>query len=222
MTTSNLSHIEGIVWDLDGTLYRYSELFLEACNIAAARTVLAMGLDMSFEDALVLARESEIQSGSSFKLFTQFGLKYEDFHAPYHAAVDTTIIEKNLEMKQALTALEMPMVILTNASRDWALKTINHIELDELFPDANILALEDVGFQGKATSKTGFLKALDILSVKPEQTLMVEDMAHNLLHAKDLGMTTSLVHHDRVSRDTSHVDHIFDDALVLAKTLLAR
>lgn len=219
MNKADLSHIAGIVWDLDNTLYRYDHIFIEACNIAAARTAIDLGLDMPFEDALVMARESEINTGSSFSLFAQFGLKYEDFHHPYHEAVDTTVIAKNLEMKDALTALNMPMVILTNASRHWARKTIDHIELDVLFPDAKLIALEDAGYEPKARGPRGFNRALELLGTNAAQTLMVEDLARNLPHAKNLGMTTALVRHGKEAEHAPHVDHIFDDALTLARAI---
>lgn len=219
MSSTDFSHIDGIVWDLDGTLYRYDQIFIEACNMAAARTVIDLGLDMPFEQALSIARESERQSGSSFSLFAQYGLRYEDFHHPYHAAVDTTVIAKNLEMKDALAALNMPMVILTNASRHWARKTIDHIELGELFPDAKLLALEDADYEPKARSDRGFKRALELLGTNSGATLMVEDAARNLPLAKNIGMETALVTHGRAHTPESFIDHVFDDALALAKAI---
>lgn len=216
----DLSHIRGVIWDLDNTLYRYNDIFIRACNHAAAQTAIGLGLDMEFDKAVALATESERQHGSSFKFFADYGLKYEDFHIPYHKSVDTTIVEKNLEMKEALESLSLPMVILTNASRDWAARTINHLEISSIFGDGNTICFEDTGNLSKAASRKGFEMGLDVIGTKANETLMVEDLARNLFHAKDMGMTTALVHHGQIPEDADTlVDMFFQDTLELMRAL---
>ena len=220
MTLQGLSHIRGIIWDLDGTLYRYDKIFLEACNLAAARTAIDLGLQMDLNAAIAMAGRSYLEHGSSFKFFADHGIRYEDFHLPYHNTVDTTILVKNNEMKLALEALSIPMVILTNASRDWARRTIDHLDYGHLFGDGNLLALEDSGYQAKAQGTKGFEKGLSVLGVQAYETLMVEDLPKNLLFAKKMGMTTALVHHGKLP-DTGldHVDVFFEDTLELVRVL---
>lgn len=220
MTVKDLSHIRGIIWDLDGTLYRYEAVFIEACNIAAARTAIDLGLEMELDAAIALAGQSYLEHGSSFKFFAEHGIRYEDFHVPYHEAVDTTILAKNQEMKTALEEIPVPMIILTNASRDWAKRTLDHLEYGHIFRDGNLLALEDVGFQAKAAGRKGFERALSSIGIDAGETLMVEDLARNLVHAKDMGMTTALVHHGKLpDAGTEHVDHYFQDTLKLVRVL---
>jgi putative hydrolase of the HAD superfamily len=220
MRQADLSHIRGIIWDLDGTLYRYDAIFNEVCNTAAARTAIDLGLKMDLDEAIKMATRSNAEHGSSFKFFADHGIAYEDFHIPFHKAVDTTILAKNTEMKAALEALPIPMVILTNASRDWARRTLDHLEYGHLFGDGKILALEDVDYQPKSSSKKGFEKGLATLGVRATETLMVEDLAKNLIHAKEMGMTTALVHHGQLP-DTGigHVDTFFQDTLELVRVL---
>ncbi|HEU4837816.1 MAG TPA: HAD family hydrolase [Micavibrio sp.] len=220
MTIKDLSHIRGIIWDLDGTLYRYEAVFIEACNVAAARTAIDLGLKMELGEATAVAAHSYREHGSSFKFFADHGIRYEDFHVPYHKAVDTTILAKNQEMKLALELLPVPMIILTNASRDWAKRTLNHLEYDRIFGDGKLLALEDVEFQAKSVGRKGFEKALASLEVEAEETLMVEDLARNLIHAKDMGMTTALVHHGKLpDKGVEHIDTFFHDTLELVRVL---
>jgi putative hydrolase of the HAD superfamily len=221
MTAYDLSHIQGIIWDLDGTLYRYDQIFVEACHLGAARTAIDLGLQMDIDEAYALAVRSYKEHGSSFRFCLDYGIKYEELHLPFHAAVDTTILSKNREMKEGLEALKMPMVILTNASRDWARRTLDHLEYGHIFGDRNILSLEDVNYQSKSQSKAGFEKALSVLSVPAENTLMVEDLAHNLLKAKEMGMTTALVHHQKLpDSGLQHVDVLFEDTLELVRSFI--
>ncbi len=222
MSLPDLSHIRGVVWDLDGTLYRYDALFKDACQLAAARTAIDLGIDMSFEEAVALATESERLYGSSFRLFGERGIRYEDFHHPYHDCIDTAIVQKNAEMRAALEALDVPMVILTNASRTWAKRTVSHLEYDHIFRDENLLALEDVGYKAKASSQEGFEKALSVIGIPAEEALMVEDLARNLMIAKRMGMTTALVHHGRGPDDTDYIDTYFQDTIELARVLARR
>lgn len=220
MIPPDLSHIRGIIWDLDGTLYRYDKIFIAACNMAAARTAIDLGLQMDLDTALALAGRSYLEHGSSFKFFADHGIRYEDFHTPYHNTVDTTILAKNREMKMALEALPIPMVILTNASRGWARRTLDHLEYGHLFGDGKLLALEDVDFQSKAQGTKGFEKGLETLGVQASETLMVEDLAKNLLHAKNMGMTTALVHHGQLPDEgLGYVDAFFEDTLELVRLL---
>ncbi len=220
MRKSDLSHIRGVVWDLDGTLYRYDAIFIEACNIAAARTAIDLGLQMELDEAVRLAGRSYDEHGSSFKFFADHGIRYEDFHLPYHQSVDTTILAKNRAMKTALEELPIPMVILTNASRDWARRTLDHLEYGHIFGDGKLLALEDVDYQAKSNSRKGFEKALSSIGVRAEETLMVEDLPTNLVHAKAMGMTTALVHHGQLPESgLDHVDTFFQDTLELVRTL---
>ncbi len=216
----SLCDVRAIIWDLDGTLYRYNELFRKSCNISAAKTAIDLGVDLSFDDAFALALKSEKEWGNSFKLFSSYGLKYEDFHHPFHKAIDSAILEKNKEMVDALESLSMPMVILTNASRHWALNTISHLEMDHLFEPAQILALEDVGYEAKAYSAKGFEKGMEILGLSSaKDILMVEDLPRNLVKAKELGMTTALVLHGQTHDAIDHADYIFDDTIELVKKI---
>ncbi len=218
---ADLSHIRGVIWDLDGTLYRYNHYFKEACNIACAKTVLELGLDMTYDDALILARQSEQEHGNSFKHFAAYGLKYEDYHHPFHEKIDHLVLEKNTELKNTLAQISRPMTVLTNASRDWALRTLGHLDMHEIFADKNVLALEDVSFKAKAYHTDGFDLALSRMGVAANDAMVVEDLPRNLVIPKKMGMTTALVHHDdRPEKEDDHIDHAFDDTMDVIKLLL--
>jgi putative hydrolase of the HAD superfamily len=218
-----MKNISGIIWDLDGTLYRYDRLFKEACQSAAARTAIQLGVNLTYEEAYEIAVNSEKKYGNSFRVLLEYGLNYADFHHLFHDAVDITILNKNREMRDLLAALDKPMVILTNASRSWALRTLEHLELKPLFTDKNILSLEDVDYKGKASSPFGFEKALEILGTSAAETLVAEDVARNLVHAKGLGLKTALVHHGQIEKEwDAYVDAYYQDTLDLVRDLLSK
>ena len=217
----DLSHIEAVIWDLDGTLYRYDHIFIEACNHASAKTALSMGVALPMDDAIALARLSFEETGSSsFYFCRDHGINYQEFHEPYHANVDTSIVAKNAEMVAALETLSLPMVILTNASRIWVKRILTHTGMDQLFANENIIALEDVGYKAKASHTDGFIKSLERTGRAAAATLMVEDLPRNLPKAKELGLNTALVHHGQIPDGyDGHIDYLFQTTLELAHAL---
>lgn len=216
-----LSLANGILWDLDNTLYRFDKAFETACNIAAARTVEKLMPGVSYEDALEAAERSYREHGYSGKiLIEQFGIAYSDYHYLYHDTIDETIVERNDAIIAALDDLDLPNVLVTHASRRWAERTIRHLSMEKYFPSTRIIALEDTEFQGKAYSRAPFIKGMELLNLPPEQMVVVEDTAKNLIRPKEMGMTTVLIHHGNPPRETDHIDFSYPDTLEFLGTML--
>lgn len=217
-----LSHIKGLIWDLDNTLYRFDQAFEKACNIAAARTVQQLIPSITFEEAFAAAEKSYLEHGYSGQvLIEQYGITYSDYHYLYHDTIDETIIEKNEAILMALGDIDLPNILVTHASRRWAEKTLRHLSMDAYFPCDKIIALEDTDFQGKAYSAAPFIKGMELLNLPPESVLVVEDTAKNLLRPKEMGMTTVLIHHGKNNHlGLDHVDHAFSDTLEFLGTLM--
>lgn len=215
-----LSQIEGIIWDLDGTLYRFDEIFKRACNHAAAKAACSVRAEYIYEEAYAKCVASEQQFGFSLYWFHQeTKMPYEDMHFVYHDAIDETVIEKNEEMAAALRAVHLPSVILTNASRGWVERILAHLGMDDIFAVDHILALEDADFVPKGRGTAGFERAVAKLNLAPEKILMVEDLPRNLSKAKELGLVTALVHHGQLPDDMDYVDYAFSDTLELMNIL---
>lgn len=210
-----LSHVKGLIWDLDNTLYRFDQAFEKACNIAAARTVQQLIPQVSFEEAFAAAEKSYIDHGYSGKaLVERYGIAYPDYHYLYHDTIDESIIERNEAIIIALGDLALPHILITHASRRWAERTLRHLSMDAYFPCDKIVALEDTQFQGKAYSSAPFIKGLELLNLPPENVLVVEDTVKNLVRPKEMGMTTVLIHHG-ADNHLGHdfIDHAFSDTL---------
>lgn len=209
--------IKGIIWDLDDTLYRFDEVFVTACNHAAANAAIKLGVELSFEEAAVMAEESFYQFGFSGAIFEQrYSISREEYHYHFHDSIDEKIIEVNQAMIEGMRKLTYSNVILTNASRGWADKVLNHLALNEFFDDNKIIAQEDAGFISKAGGQDGFILALTRMDLKPEDVLMVDDMAKNLRIPKEMGMQTALIHHHKAGLEKEEpdwVDASFADTL---------
>lgn len=195
----DLSHIRGIIWDLDGTLYRFDDLFIKACNVAAARAAQSLGVDITYEQAVALAVKSEAEQGYSLHGFIhEYGLSYAQLHAPFHQHIDEKLIQRNDDFIKALESVNLPHVLLTNASRDWADRALSHLGMKHLFSDDHIIPMEEVDFIPKSRGRAGFDKAVSCLSMSPKDILIVEDLPRNLHIPHHMGMTTALVTHGGV------------------------
>jgi putative hydrolase of the HAD superfamily len=218
----SLSGIRGIIWDLDGTLYRFDELFKHACNVAAARAACNVRPAMLYEETYARCVASEREHGFSLHWFHQeTQIPYPDMHFVYHDAIDETVIQKNAEMAEALRGLHLPSVILTNASRGWVMRILAHLGMDDLFEPGGIIALEDANFTPKGRGTAGFDLAIAKLGLSPSDILMVEDLPRNLMKAKEAGLKTALVHHGQKPDDGAYIDYLYDDTLELVRALAA-
>ena len=147
-----LSDIRYILWDLDGTLYRFEEDFIKACNLAAAKAAIHLGAPFEVDEAINFAWKSYAQTGQSIVNFLkQYGIKPADMHECYHGLIDEKIIRITEQVSERLNAatqdLELSNVIITHSSREWASPVLNHLGLDHVFPDDRIIAKEDYNFE---------------------------------------------------------------------------
>lgn len=188
--------IKGVIWDLDNTLYLFTDEFKRHCNIAAAKAAQGLGVNFSYEETVKIAERSEEEYGYSLHIYvTDHGLSYQDLHVPFHQNIDEKVIDPIAGTMQALEKFLSRQVILTNASRCWAQRALKFIGVNEMFDDHEIIPMEDVNYEPKARSDKGFIKACEILNLKPSEILMVDDLDRNLIIPHKMGMQTAYMHH---------------------------
>jgi len=202
------SCIKGIIWDLDNTLYRFTDAFYKSCTEAAAEAAQELGINLSYEDTLKLAERSELEHGYSMHGYvTDHGLTYASLHFPFHQKIDEKVIDPIPNLKEALQNIKLPQVILTNASRCWAERALKFIGIDDLFQSDRIIPMEDTDFEPKARSDKGFKLAMRKLNLSAEEIVMVDDLDRNLTIPYDLGMQTAYMHHGDPIQDLPDFIH---------------
>lgn len=215
------ARIQAVIWDLDNTLYRFTDEFYRSCTEAAAKAAQNLGITLSYEDTLKLAERSEQEHGYSMHGYvTDHGLSYADLHFPFHQNIDETVIAPIIGLKNKLEKFNLPQVILTNASRCWANRVLSYIGMNHMFESQYIIPMEDVNFEPKARSDKGFKMALDILGVSAENTLMVDDLDRNLIIAHKLGMQTAYIHHgDEMLSKPDFIDSQFRNSISVIEAI---
>jgi putative hydrolase of the HAD superfamily len=214
--------IDGIVWDLDNTLYRFDDALVESFHIAMAKAALDSGLVMDLQTAIGIARRSYIERGMSSKIFTEdYGVPFAAIHHSFHHHISEKMIAANEETREAFAQLDVKHAIITHASKEWALRVLAHLGLSGWFSLERVFGLESVNFKRKDDSREPFTAALGAMDVVPERAMMVDDLIPNLRIPHEMGLTTVFLHHGRVPETTpDFVDASLSSTLGLLKVCM--
>ena len=209
---ADFSHIEGIIWDLDDTLYSVTPDLHRSMRESVARAVVKMGYPISYEEALIMAERSQAEYRFTVKMLCdEFKIDKRDLHLPFHAEMDHKVTIACPDLPGAFAAKpHLKHVLMTHASRDWAIRMLDHLGIAQYFEPDSVLGLEDVDFNHKDESDYVANKCLEILGCVADKTAFAEDRDWNLTFPKQLGMTTILIDHPSQPKELAdHVDHRF-------------
>ena len=203
---------------------RFTDAFYRSCTVSAAQAAQDLGIQLSYNQTLRLAERSEQEYGYSMHGYvTEHGISYADLHFPYHKNIDESVIQPLENLSQYLGLLNIPQIILTNASRCWAERVLQFIGIGHIFDSKKIIPMEDVDFEPKSSSEKGFRKAIDLLNLNPANIIMVEDLDRNLITAKKIGLQTAYIYYKNPIKNLpSYIDYQYKDSLHLIKDLFSR
>jgi putative hydrolase of the HAD superfamily len=184
-----LSHINTWVFDLDNTLYPAdSDLWPKIDQRITLFLAHLFGLDGMSSRAL--QKYYYQRYGTTLRgLMEEHGIGPHDFLDFTHD-IDRSSLLPNLALATAITALPGRKLILTNGSREHALRTAEALGLEAMFEDIfDIAAADFVPKPAAVTYERFFEKHV----VDPARAVMFEDLARNLIIPHERGMTTVLV-----------------------------
>lgn len=180
------SEITAWVFDLDNTLYPSTcDLFpqVERRMVAFIAQWLGVGEDAAWS----IRRDTVSRYGTTLRgLMTEYGLEPGPYLAFVHA-VDFSRLRPDPRMVAALAGLPGQRLVFTNGSRDYARAVLNQLGLSDFFSaifdiaDQNYIPKPDPGGTTALVAQFG---------IEPARTLLIEDMACNLVPAAALGMHT--------------------------------
>jgi putative hydrolase of the HAD superfamily len=178
------------LFDLDNTLYpRSSGLWEEIGRRINLYMVERLGID-----------EAEV-SGIRDNYFKSFGTTLnalrrihsvdpDEFLNFVHDIPLQNFINPHPELDQLLGRLKLRKVIFTNADAKHARRVLRRLGIIHHFEF--IIDIHMIEFINKPERRS-YLKALEYVSLRPEECLLLEDLPVNILPARELGMTTILV-----------------------------
>ena len=182
--------IQAILFDLDDTLYPPHSGVMEQIR-ALIHRYISTRLHLSDEEGDALRRAYFQTYGTTMR-----GLQLNDnidpdefLHFVHDFAVDE-YIQPNPELDAVLASIPLRKIVFTNASREHAQRVLEALGIGRHFE--RIVDVRDVDYEGKP-QPTAYRRICDLLDLRPEECLLVDDNVRNLQPAKELGMTTVLV-----------------------------
>ncbi|HUW23275.1 MAG TPA: HAD-IA family hydrolase [bacterium] len=216
--------IKAIIFDIDNTLVDFMKVKRVAVE-AAVEAMIDAGLKMPKEEMVDKIHKAYGEEGIEDQHIFDKVLQQEFGHIDYRILASGIIGYRKAKegtmnlyphVHLTLTTLAkmgIKMIIVTDAPRLPVWMRICALELQHYFE--RVLSYEDTG--EKKPSPKPFRMALDILKVKPEETLMVGDWAErDVVGAKKMGIKTAFARYgDRFGTKDSGADYDLNDILEL-------
>lgn len=219
MTRFDTSHIEYWIFDLDNTLYPAGNNLFSQIDKRMGRFISQV-LDLPLAEARALQKEYFHAHGTTLRgLMTEHDVPPQDF-LDYVHDINFDVLNKDTALISALENLNGVKIIYTNASCKYAMKVMKKIGIENIFSD--IFAIESAGYIPKPDAQS-YHKMIRHMGVDPKKSVMVEDIARNLVPASKMGMKTVWVPTgDKWSgegADPEHIDHTAQDLTEWLKSL---
>lgn len=195
--------IQTILFDLDNTLYPRSAGVLGQVRELILR-YMRTRLNLAPDKAESLRRHYLHTYGTTMRgLQIHHQIDPDEFLDYVHDIPLSDYLDPNPALDRALASLPQRKVVFTNASREHAERVLEALGVRHHFE--RIVDVRDVGFESKPQT-TAYHRICQLLELRPEECVLVEDNVRNLRPAKELGMTTVLVGEDREA-DGAVVDY---------------
>jgi putative hydrolase of the HAD superfamily len=185
-----MSMIRTILFDLDETLYPKSTGIMDQIRILML-DYMRTKLNLTPEAADALRRKYFAAYGTTMRgLQINNHIDPDEFLRYVHNIPLERYIKPNQDLDAVLASLSQDKVVFTNASREHAENVLallgirTHID--------RIVDVRDVNYESKP-QPGAYRRICDLLGVRPEECILVEDSIRNLRPAKALGMVTVLV-----------------------------
>ncbi|MDC0855466.1 pyrimidine 5'-nucleotidase [Candidatus Pelagibacter sp.] len=182
----NLIDIKYWIFDLDNTLYSgQTKVFSEVDKKMSAFISEKMNVD--------LVKAKEIQKKYFYEYGTTLsGLMKKDNIDPHNFLefvhnIDISWLPKDLKLKEELIKIKEKKYIFTNGSHAHVENVTKQLGINGLFDGA--FDIVDADFVPKPHIDP-YKKIIKKFDIEPAKSILIEDIAHNLEQAKNLGMKT--------------------------------
>ena len=211
------------LFDLDNTLYPADNGLWGAIS-ERINLYMIQRLQMPPAEAGALRRRYLHAFGNTLSGLRQdFGIDGVEYLNFVHDLPLERYLRPDPALDAMLARLPQEKVIFTNADTPHARRVLGHLGLSQHF--TRIVDIVALNFVNKPEPRA-YQRALELLGAAPGECVFVEDTAHNLPPAHDLGMCTVLVDNHPAERAPAHpaapgIDYSIADILELEDILAA-
>jgi putative hydrolase of the HAD superfamily len=216
ISAPDFQHVEAWIFDLDNTLYR-ADCQLFAQIDARMATFIAGTLQIPEEQAKRVQKDYYRDYGSTLNgLMRRHGVDPEVF-LEYAHDIDLEHLKPDPLLNEAITRLPGRRIVFTNGCRNHAQRVLDRLGLADAIP--TIWDIRSSNFAPKP-DRAAYESMVASMRVAPEKSAMFDDVARNLVPARQLGMTAVWIDDGSIwsgqgplfpVADAHHIDFATDD-----------
>jgi putative hydrolase of the HAD superfamily len=182
----NLINIKYWIFDLDNTLYNgQTKVFSEIDKKMS--TYISKKLKVDLVNAKEIQKKYFYDSGTTLSgLMKHNNINPHEFLEFVHD-IDISWLQKDLLLREELIKIKEKKYIFTNGSHSHVKNVTKQLGIEDLFDGT--FAITDANFVPKPYIKP-YKEIIKKFDIDPKKSLLIEDIAHNLEQAKNLGMKT--------------------------------
>ena len=203
----NLIDIKYWIFDLDNTLYSgQTKVFSEVDKKMS--TFISKKMNVDLVEAREIQKKYFYEYGTTLSgLMKQDNIDPHDFLEFVHD-IDISWLPKDTKLKEELTKIKEKKYIFTNGSHAHVENVTKQLGINGLFDGA--FDIVDANFVPKPHIEP-YKKIIQKFSIDPVKSILIEDIAHNLEQAKNLGMKTCWLENEETfakkDADKSYIDY---------------
>mgnify|MGYP001447928059 FL=1 len=202
-----LTEIKYWIFDLDNTLYSgQTKVFSEVDKKMSAFISEKFNVDLI--EAKKIQKEYFYEYGTTLSgLMKKKNVNPNEFLEFVHD-IDISWLPKDKILREELLKINEKKYIFSNGSHDHIKNVTKQLGIDDLFDGA--FDITDANFVPKPHLDP-YKKLIEKFKLEPKQSILIEDIAHNLEQAKNLGMKTCWLENDEAfakkDADKPYIDY---------------
>ena len=202
-----LTEIKYWIFDLDNTLYSgQTKVFSEVDKKMSSFISEKFNVDLI--EAKKIQKEYFYEYGTTLSgLMKKQNVNPNEFLEFVHD-IDISWLPKDNFLREELIKIQEKKYIFSNGSHAHIENVTNQLGISDLFDGA--FDITDANFIPKPHLDP-YIKLIEKFKLKPKQSILIEDIAHNLEQAKKLGMKTCWLENDEAfakkDADKSYIDY---------------
>ena len=182
----DLIDIKYWIFDLDNTLYSgQTKVFAEVSKNMSA--YISKKLDIDLIKAKELQRKYFYENGTTLSGLMKYDKIDPHEFLEFVHNIDISWLPKDLLLRQELIKIKEKKYIFSNGSHSHVENVTKQLGIEDLFD--GVFAITDADFIPKPNIES-YKKMIKKFDLDPKKSILIEDIAHNLEQAKNLGMKT--------------------------------
>ena len=203
----DLSKIKFWLFDLDNTLYSGDTKVFDQVDKKMSKFI-SEKLNVELEEAKKIQKNYFHEYNTTLNgMIKNHDIDANEFLEFVHD-IDISWLPKDKALREELIKIKEKKYIFSNGSHDHIKNVTKQLGIDDLFDGA--FDITDANFVPKPHLDP-YKKLIEKFQLDPKQSILIEDIAHNLEQAKNLGMKTCWLENDETfakkDADKPYIDY---------------